>query len=65
MAKTSPLQFIREVRQETSRVTWPTRKETMLTTAMVLVMASVAGIFFFVADAGLAKIVQIILGLGD
>jgi preprotein translocase subunit SecE len=65
MAKTSPLQFVREVRQETSRVTWPTRKETMLTTVMVLVMASVAGVFFFVADAGLAKIVHIILGLGD
>ncbi|MHB1956506.1 MAG: preprotein translocase subunit SecE [Sulfobacillus sp.] len=65
MAKTSPTQFVREVRQEVSKVTWPTRKETMLTTAMVLIMAFMTGVFFFIADAGLSQIVKIILGLGD
>lgn len=65
MAKTSPNQFAREVRQEISKVTWPARKETTLTTTMVLIMALIAGIFFFIADTGLSFIVKIILGLGD
>ena len=42
MAKTSPIEFFQQVRQEVSRVTWPTRKETMVTTAMVFVMVFIA-----------------------
>lgn len=64
MAKTSPAQFIREVRQETSKVTWPSRKETGISTAMVFVMVILAAIFFLVVDQVLAWGVKLILGLG-
>jgi preprotein translocase subunit SecE len=64
MAKTSPAQFFREVRQEISRVTWPTRKETAVTTAMVFVMVFVAALFFFVIDQILSNGIRFILGLG-
>jgi preprotein translocase subunit SecE len=46
----SPLKFIREVRTEVTRVTWPSRKETLITTALVFAMAGLAALFFFVAD---------------
>jgi preprotein translocase subunit SecE len=64
MAKTTPGQFIREVRQEISKVTWPTRKETMVTTSMVLVMVFLSALFFFVVDQVLAFSVRQLLGLG-
>ena len=64
MAKTSPAQFIREVRQEASKVTWPTRKETGITTAMVFMMVVLAALFFFLVDTVVAKLIQFILGLG-
>jgi preprotein translocase subunit SecE len=64
MAKTSPIEFLRQVRQETSKVTWPTRKETMITTAMVFLMGMVAALFFFLVDLVLRTGVQIVLGLG-
>ncbi len=64
MAKTSPGQFIREVRQETSKVTWPTRKETIVSTIMVFVMVFLAAIFFFFVDQILSFGVGKILGLG-
>lgn len=50
MARTNPLQFIQQVRGEVSKVVWPSRKETTVTTAMVLVMATIAALFFFVID---------------
>ena len=50
MAKTNAAEFIQQVRQELARVTWPTRKETMVTTAMVFVMVFIAAAFFFVVD---------------
>jgi len=50
MAKTNPFQFIQQVRAETSKVVWPNRRETMLTTAMVFVLSTVAAIFFFIVD---------------
>jgi preprotein translocase subunit SecE len=62
MAKTNPIEFFRQVRQEVSRVTWPTRKETMVTTAMVFVMVIVAAVFFFLVDEIFAQIVRLILG---
>ena len=55
---------MREVRQEVSKVTWPTRKETMVSTGMVFVMVFLAAIFFFVLDQILAFGVRQILGLG-
>jgi preprotein translocase subunit SecE len=64
MAKTNPTEFYRQVRQEVSRVTWPTRKETSVTTAMVFVMVFIAALFFFVIDQILSQGVRLILGLG-
>jgi len=64
MAKTSPAQFIREVRQELAKVTWPSRKELVATTLSVLAMSALAALFFFVVDQAIALGVQLILGLG-
>jgi preprotein translocase subunit SecE len=63
-ARTSPAQFVREVRQEMAKVTWPTRKELVVTTVSVFAMAIAAAIFFFLVDQVLAWIVQLILGIG-
>ncbi len=65
MANTSPLEFLRQVRQEVGRVTWPSRKETTVTTAMVFAMVIIAAIFFFLVDEGLARGVQFVLGIGS
>ena len=64
MAKTSPAQFVQEVRQETAKVTWPTRKETGISTAMVFVMVILAALFFFLVDQVMALGVRAIFGLG-
>ncbi len=64
MAKFNPGQFVREVRQETSKVTWPTRKETMVTTGMVFLMVFMASLFFLVVDWFLSQGVRLLLGLG-
>jgi preprotein translocase subunit SecE len=64
MARTSPAQFVREVRQELAKVTWPTRKELMVTTASVFVMAIAAALFFFVVDQIIAVGVEFVLGIG-
>jgi preprotein translocase subunit SecE len=61
MAKLNPGQFIREVRREISRVTWPSRKETTVSTGMVFVMVFVAALFFFVIDQVLSNLVKLIL----
>ncbi|MBV0913168.1 preprotein translocase subunit SecE [Anianabacter salinae] len=50
MAKANPLQFVQQVRSEVGKVTWPTRREVLLTTAMVLVLATLTAIFFFIVD---------------
>ena len=50
MAMTNPLQFIQQVRGEVSKVVWPTRRETTVTTIMVFVMATIAATFFFMVD---------------
>ncbi len=50
MARTNPLQFIQQVRAETAKIVWPTRRETGLTTVMVMIMASIFAIFFFSVD---------------
>ena len=64
MAKPSPIEFFQQVRQEVSRVTWPSRKETMVTTAMVFVMVFIAAVFFFVVDQMFSAGVRLIFGLG-
>ena len=63
MAKTSPGEFIRQVRAETAKVHWPTRKETIATAIMVLIMTTILAIFFFGVDAFFATIVRFLLGL--
>ena len=65
MAKVSPFKFLQEVRSETQKVTWPTRRETMITTLMVFIMAGLAGIFFFVADQVIRIAVTMVLGIGS
>jgi preprotein translocase subunit SecE len=65
MAKTNVAEFAQQVRQELSRVTWPTRKETMVTTAMVFVMVFVAAVFFFLVDQALSYGVRLTFGLGQ
>ena len=65
MAKTSIAEFIQEVRQETARITWPTRKETLVTTGMVFLMVFIAAIFFFVVDQILSQGVRLLFGLGQ
>ena len=64
MARQSAGEFVRQVRQEVSKVTWPSRKETMQSTIMVLVMVMVAALFFFPVDLGLAKLIQLALTVG-
>jgi preprotein translocase subunit SecE len=64
MAKHNPLEFVQEVRQEVSKVTWPTRKEVWTTTVAVLIMVTVTSLFFLVADQVLGWLVSVILGLG-
>ena len=62
---TSPFKFLQEVREETRKVTWPSRKETMITTAMVFVMVAITSIFFLIADQVIRIAVTFILGLGS
>ncbi len=64
MAKTNPVEFIEQVRAEASKVTWPSRKETTVTTIMVFIMVFLAAIFFLLADQVLSWIVSLTLGLG-
>lgn len=64
MAKTNPFKFIQEVRAETSKVTWPTRKETAVTTVMVFIMVLIASIFFLLADQLMGWGIGYILGVG-
>jgi len=64
MAKISPAQFIQEVRQEASKVTWPSRKETGISTAMVFLFVILASIFFLIVDQLLQLGVKTIFGFG-
>jgi preprotein translocase subunit SecE len=63
MAKISPTKFLQEVRTETQKVTWPSRRETLITTAMVFVMAALAAVFFLVADQIIRIFITFILGV--
>jgi preprotein translocase subunit SecE len=61
MAKAGPFKFLQEVRTETNKVTWPSRKETMITTAMVFVMVAVSSVFFLLADQVMQRVVTFVL----
>jgi preprotein translocase subunit SecE len=64
MAKTSPAQFVKQVRQEVAKVTWPSRRETMISTGMVVVMVFLSAIFFMLVDEIFAWAVRLLFGLG-
>ena len=64
MAKTNPAVFMRQVRQEVDKVTWPTRKETGITTTMVFIMVALAAVFFLLVAQVISKFVQLVLGIG-
>jgi len=63
MARTNPLQFMQQVRAEVSKVVWPSRRETTITTVMVFVMATIFAIFFFGVDQIVQALLRIILNL--
>ncbi len=64
MSKTSPAQFVRQVRQELKRITWATKRDTIIATITVFFMAIIAAIFFFLVDLILSNVVEFILSLG-
>ena len=61
MATTNPLQFIQQVRSEISKVVWPSRREVLITTAMVFVMAALTSVFFTIVDLGIREALKLIL----
>jgi preprotein translocase subunit SecE len=64
MARTNPFEFLQQVRTEVAKVTWPTRRETVITTVMVLLMSIAAALFFLAADWVLSTLVTFVLGMG-
>jgi preprotein translocase subunit SecE len=65
MAKVSPFRFLQEVRAETEKVTWPTRRETLITTIMVGVMVAVSSIFFLLSDQVIRLAITFVLGIAQ
>jgi preprotein translocase subunit SecE len=63
VAKTTPGEFIRQVRAETAKVVWPTSRETLMTAVMVVIMTTVLAIFFFGLDSAFSAIVKALLSL--
>ena len=63
VAKVNPGEFFRQVRAETAKVVWPTRRETMTTALMVVIMTSLLGLFFFGVDSAFSALVRPLLGL--
>tara|TARA_R110002072_G_scaffold107993_1_gene234538 strand:+ start:3592 stop:3789 length:198 start_codon:yes stop_codon:yes gene_type:complete len=63
MATTNPLQFIQQVRAEVAKVVWPTRREVMLTTVMVFILAALTAIFFAIVDIIIRGGLQAVLGM--
>ena len=60
----SPIEFIQQVKREVSKVTWPTRKEVMVTSIMVFILVLLAAGFFLIVDQVLVRLVRFVLGLG-
>ena len=65
MAKANVFKFLQEVRTETDKVTWPTRRETAITTVMVFIMAGLSSIFFLVADQVIRFVITLVLRIGS
>jgi preprotein translocase subunit SecE len=63
MAKLSPFKFLQEVRAEADKVTWPSRRETLITSIMVFVMVALTAVFFLVADQVIRIVITFILGV--
>jgi preprotein translocase subunit SecE len=63
MARTNPFEFLQQVRTEVAKVTWPTRRETVITTIMVIIMSVAAALFFLAADWVFSTLVTIVFGL--
>ncbi|HVI99622.1 MAG TPA: preprotein translocase subunit SecE [Sphingomonas sp.] len=63
MAKTSPIEFIRQVQAETRKVVWPSRRQTVMTAVMVLIMTSLLALFFLGVDSIFDAIVKALLSL--
>ncbi|MFT8737181.1 MAG: preprotein translocase subunit SecE [Zymomonas mobilis] len=63
MAKITPAEFFRQVRAETAKVVWPSRRETVMTAVMVAIMAIMLGVFFFAVDAAFSHVVRLLLSL--
>ncbi|CAM3142508.1 MULTISPECIES: preprotein translocase subunit SecE [Sphingomonas] len=63
MAKTTPIEFIQQVRTETKKVVWPTRRETVMTGVMVVVMTTILAIFFLAVDSFFEALVRALLSL--
>lgn len=64
-SKTNPFAFLQQVRAETAKITWPSRRETMISTVMVLVMVVVAALFFFAADQLISWVLSYVLNIGN
>ncbi|MAE51541.1 MAG: preprotein translocase subunit SecE [Micavibrio sp.] len=64
MAKTSPVEFFKQVKAEAKKVTWPTRQETMISTVFVFIMVAIASVFLYFADQIIAFVVQMIMSIG-
>ena len=63
MAALNPAKFIREVRSEMAKVTWPTRKETTVSTLMVLILVTIAATFFVIADWLISLVIRAVIGV--
>ena len=63
MAKTSPVEFFRQVQTEAKKIVWPSGRETMMTAVLVVIMTSILGLFFFGIDSLFGWIVKMLLGL--
>ncbi|MBU1335714.1 MAG: preprotein translocase subunit SecE [Alphaproteobacteria bacterium] len=63
MARTNPIQFLQQVRQETAKVTWPGRNEILISTIMVLVLVALASLFFLLADQVISFLVGLMLSI--
>ena len=63
--RTNPVQFINQVRAEGRKITWPSRKETWITSVMVFIMVALAAVFFWIVDFSLSWLLGIVLNLGQ
>jgi preprotein translocase subunit SecE len=61
----NPIQFIQQVRAEAAKIVWPSRRETGISTVMVIVMAIFASVFFLLADQVMSRVVTLLLGIGN